>query len=161
IEGRSTRRPCVRGSHVRPLARRASGRYAGEWTRPELLARAACYRRTMIPYDDLVAALQAWRARQGLPVSTVGGSGSGATPVPSSNPGSGRTPPAPPPGRPGSEAVELDEGAMLEEQYDNEGQDFAMGFGNRGNGDSTAVGGAPQRPSDRTDPGPGRGGNWG
>ena len=24
----------------------------------------------MIPYDDLVAALQAWRARQGLPVST-------------------------------------------------------------------------------------------
>ena len=27
----------------------------------------------MIPYDDLVAALSAWRARQGLPVSTMGG----------------------------------------------------------------------------------------
>ena len=27
----------------------------------------------MIPYDDLVAALSAWRARQGLPVSTLGG----------------------------------------------------------------------------------------
>jgi len=34
----------------------------------------------MIPYDDLVAALTSWRARQGLPVA------SGALPVPGSGP---------------------------------------------------------------------------
>src|SRR4051794_5963924 len=46
---------------------------------------------SMIPYDDLVAALSAWRARQGLPVSALGGAapqpGSGPTAMPS--PGSG------------------------------------------------------------------------
>jgi hypothetical protein len=54
----------------------------------------------MIPYDDLVAALQQWRARQGLPVSTLGGGGSSAAPQPGSGPyaqpGSG------PYGQPGS-----------------------------------------------------------
>jgi hypothetical protein len=53
----------------------------------------------MIPYDDLVAALSAWRARQGLPVSTLGG-GSSSAPQPGSGPhaqpGSG------PYGQPGS-----------------------------------------------------------
>jgi hypothetical protein len=40
----------------------------------------------MIPYDDLVAALQQWRARQGLPVSTMGGGGTAAAPQPGSGP---------------------------------------------------------------------------
>ncbi len=39
----------------------------------------------MIPYDDLVAALTSWRARQGLPVSTVGGVPSSG-PIPGSGP---------------------------------------------------------------------------
>ena len=60
---------------------------------------------SMIPYDDLVAALSAWRARQGLPVSMLGGgapqAGSGPTPAPGSGPhgakpGSGPNRGAPP-----------------------------------------------------------------
>jgi hypothetical protein len=39
----------------------------------------------MIPYDDLVAALSSWRARQGLPVNTVT-AGSGPAPSPGSGP---------------------------------------------------------------------------
>ncbi|HEX4451699.1 MAG TPA: hypothetical protein VH143_12560 [Kofleriaceae bacterium] len=59
----------------------------------------------MIPYDDLVAALQAWRARQGLPVSTQQvANPSNGQPQPSiaaqsSRPG---TPPPPPPAPPTS-----------------------------------------------------------
>lgn len=59
----------------------------------------AWYRRaTMIPYDDLVAALSAWRARQGLPVSTLGGGSAAPQPGsgPHAQPGSG------PYGQPGS-----------------------------------------------------------
>jgi hypothetical protein len=124
----------------------------------------------MIPYDDLVAALSAWRARQGLPVSTMGGGGSGATAAapgsgphaqpgsgPTAKPGSGPTrsaPPAPPSGRHnavppplalGDEMQEVDETALLEEQYENEGQDFAMSFGgNQASDDSqTAIGNTP------------------
>ena len=38
----------------------------------------------------------------------------------------------------------LDEGA-----YENEGSDFAMSFGNAsGDGESTQIGGAPERPTD-------------
>ena len=102
----------------------------------------------MIPYDDLVAALSAWRARQGLPVSTMGSVGSGQT----AQPGSGPTPApmakapsgpktAPPPPRAKGSTVppplaqpdtveEVDEGALLDEaSYENEGDDFAMKFG--------------------------------
>jgi hypothetical protein len=155
----------------------------------------------MIPYDDLVAALQQWRARQGLPVSTMGGGGTAAAPQPGSGPhaqpgsgpygqtgsgpygqpgsgpygqpGSGPTrgaPPAPPRSKQPSvppplaamddEAMhEVDDAEMLEEQYDNEGSDFAMGFGNGGgDGESTAIGGAPDRPTDPNDFNRGRGG---
>jgi len=170
----------------------------------------------MIPYDDLVAALSAWRARQGLPVSTLGGGGSSAAPQPGSGPhaqpssgpyghsgsdsyaaqpgsgpyaqpgsgpyaqpgsgpyaqpGSGpaRTaPPAPPPrGKHPSEppplaAVddmqEVEDAEMLEEQYDNEGNDFAMSFGQHQVDDQTAIGGAPERPTDPSDFNGGRGG---
>ena len=131
----------------------------------------------MIPYDDLVAALSAWRARQGLPVSTLGGGGSGATPQPGSGPnaapqpgsgpnmaakaGSGPNrgmPPAPGSGRtkapsmppPMQEELDVEDAAMLEEQYENEGDDFAMAFnpGAGGDGESTAIGGAPERPTE-------------
>jgi hypothetical protein len=116
----------------------------------------------MIPYDDLVAALQAWRARQGLPVSTqapVAATSNGLTAAPA-RPGS--PPPGPPPAPKKStgsqtplplEPVDADlhlevESALIEEaHYENEGDDFAMAFGTgNGNGhhhqssDETLVG---------------------
>jgi hypothetical protein len=57
----------------------------------------------MIPYDDLVAALQAWRARQGLPVSTqqpplaVANTSNGQPPVAAQSSRPGTPPPAPAP----------------------------------------------------------------
>ena len=42
----------------------------------------------MIPYDDLVAALTAWRARQGLPVTAAPTAGSGPTAIPNTGSGS-------------------------------------------------------------------------
>jgi hypothetical protein len=75
----------------------------------------------MIPYDDLVTALQAWRAKRGLPVAHLSGSlvpppappapaAKAAVAAPVAQPGSGRTakpagkPSAPPPPR-GSQPV--------------------------------------------------------
>jgi hypothetical protein len=142
----------------------------------------------MIPYDDLVAQLQSWRARQGLPVAVSATSGS--APVVAAMPGSGPTPgsgprtapPAPPrtnpPAAPPSrmpmplaapeesldDHMEVDEAAMIDEQhYENEGDDFALAFnaataGQHEEGDSTMIGGAPERPSEPTDPTGGRGG---
>jgi hypothetical protein len=120
----------------------------------------------MIPYDDLVAALQAWRARQGLPVSTQqvapAATSNGQPPIaaqaPSSRPGT--PPPAPPPSGKRTtaprmplplaavdtadehlDALEVEEheaveSSLIEEShYENEGDDFAMSFGNKnGNG---------------------------
>jgi hypothetical protein len=144
----------------------------------KLLARGIVV--SMIPYDDLVAALSAWRARQGLPVSTMGGApGSGPTPssgsgpqqaMPGSGPNRGAPPPAPPRAAspippPLDEALDVEEAAMLEEQYETEGSDFAMSFGQGGanEAEATAIGGAPERPTDNDDMrgggGWGRGGN--
>jgi hypothetical protein len=88
----------------------------------------------MIPYDDLVAALSQWRARQGLPVSAMGG-GSGGTPAPGSGPnarpGSG---PNASSSRPGMAAahddLEVDSAAVLED------------------GDYESAGEAPERPTE-------------
>ncbi|MFT3692199.1 MAG: hypothetical protein QM831_03595 [Kofleriaceae bacterium] len=145
----------------------------------------------MIPYDDLVAALQAWRARQGLPVATpAAGPGAGSGPARPGTPppfaAARPAPPAPPPPRTSApqpaveadaEAVdhetlhehEIEEHAMIEEShYENEGDDFAMSFGQDGhNGHVSGVNGAdgsetmvghdpahdPERPSDLVDPG--------
>jgi len=151
----------------------------------------------MIPYDDLVAALSAWRARQGLPVSTLGGAGSGGTAQPGSGPtpspgsgphgyasggsgpqgyaqgGSGPTrgaPPQPPRAKqpsvppPLQQEMDVEDAEMLEEQYENEGDDFAMSFGakNADADDATSIGGAPERPTDPSDfNGGGRGGRGG
>lgn len=121
----------------------------------------------MIPYDDLVAALSAWRARQGLPVSTLGGSGAAPVAVPPA-PGSGpRTappaapspraaPPAAPPARakpttvppplaPADDALDVDAAMLEEAHYEPEGDDFAMAFNKDELAESTAIGTAPQR----------------
>lgn len=66
------------------------------------------------------------------------------------------------------DALEVEDSAMLDESaYENEGDDFAMGFSGGGDGDNaTAIGGPPQRDSVSTDPvggyptkGNGRGGH--
>jgi hypothetical protein len=128
----------------------------------------------MIPYDDLVAALSSWRARQGLPASvlTAGtgpapSSGSGpyaaqpgsgpyaAHSVPAEMPGSGshrQAPPAPPPPAAADELV-VDDAAMLtEEAYESEGDDFAMSFapgeGPPDDSEATAIGELPERPTE-------------
>lgn len=130
----------------------------------------------MIPYDDLVAALASWRARQGLPVTLMSGASAPvAAPAPAPAPApisapiaAPRTAPpgAPPGGRAGGflgsvatppplaavepvgeESLDVDDAALIEEaQYDGEGNDFAMAFGNQhGDGESTAIGVAPGR----------------
>jgi len=114
----------------------------------------------MIPYDDLVAALSAWRARQGLAVNQLAGQGSGPAPAPGSGPnakpGSGpnRAPPGPPPSssRPGMAAAPLDteplevaDELLDEEAYENEGNDFAMPFNAPA---PEADAGAPERPTE-------------
>jgi hypothetical protein len=123
----------------------------------------------MIPYDDLVAALNNWRARQGLPVAT-GPSGSGPSAAPSlmttpasgptANSGPARTaPPNAPPKAAGGyappplatpetmeDSLDVDDAALLEEaQYENEGGDFAMNFGApvENDAESTTMGHAP------------------
>jgi hypothetical protein len=126
----------------------------------------------MIPYDDLVAALTSWRARQGLPVSTVGGV-PGSGPMPGSGPvmtgsgpvaksGSGPQRAAPPMAPPkggyqppplaspdtADDSLDVDDEALLEEaQYEG---DFAMNFGSPAvekDEESTTLGHAPERDS--------------
>jgi len=51
------------------------------------------------------------------------------------------------------EALDVDDAAMLEEHYENEGDDFAMAFNPNapagGDGDdATSIGGAPERPTE-------------
>ena len=108
----------------------------------------------MIPYDDLVAALQAWRARQGLP---VGSARPAATPPPmraasravraraaratagatesAGSAADGRRTPLPlaaPDETRSTSSESIDEHALLEEaHYENEGDDFAMAFAPR------------------------------
>ena len=67
----------------------------------------------MIPYDELVIALQAWRAKKGLPIGQMSGSLVPPAPAPvshASSPGSGPgrvAPPAPPPRTPARTASQL------------------------------------------------------
>lgn len=76
----------------------------------------------MIPYDDLVVALSAWRARQGLPVASP--------PVVQAAP---RTaPPVAPP------APQVAEELVEEEAYD-AGDDYVVPLG----GESTSIGTPP------------------
>jgi hypothetical protein len=133
----------------------------------------------MIPYDDLVAALAAWRERQGMPIAGTTAataapsapavkapSGPGASSGPRSAPPPPQAarpaapPPAPAPAAratpPPLAAVEVDDDALLDEaHYDNEGSDFAMAFGQEegeGEGEATAIGVPPMQSGGRTDP---------
>lgn len=107
----------------------------------------------MIPYDELVIALQTWRAKQGLPVLQLSGA---LTPPPAA---AARTAPpmAPPPARApaavvSDDGLDVDDAALLEEaQYEPDGADFQTAFSTapHDDGESTAIGSAP-RPSDMT-----------
>jgi len=103
----------------------------------------------MIPYDDLVAALASWRARQGLPTGQLVDAPA-AKPAPA--PAAAKQAPAPAPARRQSrpvsvpaEAIEVDEEAFEEASIDRE---LDSVFGGDEVGESTAIGTtpAPARP---------------
>ncbi|MGE0401605.1 MAG: hypothetical protein AB7T06_33195 [Kofleriaceae bacterium] len=103
----------------------------------------------MIPYEDLVIALQTWRAKQGLPVAQMSGqlTPPPVTPPPPPQPFLGNVA-TPPPLAPSAETQEdsLDvEGALIEEHYENEGDDFAMAFAASGAQQEEE---APERPTE-------------
>jgi len=123
----------------------------------------------MIPYDELVVALQAWRAKRGLPVGQL--SGALVPPPPAAT--ARAAPPAPPRApsasslttQPGIEPVtdnyhgvaeahvesEQEVEALGEHEYANEGDDFAMAFQNlEAEGESTAIGSAPAPSASQT-----------
>jgi hypothetical protein len=85
----------------------------------------------MIPYDDLVVALAAWRQRQGLPVTTALGAAvasRAAAPVAPAPRAASLTPRTAPPAQ--VHVVEADDSAVIEEtRYDNEGDDFVLPLG--------------------------------
>jgi len=119
----------------------------------------------MIPYEDLVVALAAWRARQGLPVAQL------AVPPPAPPPPPPRAtprgyatpvvpraapPPAPPP-PPAPSSATLDDnydddGGLVEDgQYASAGDDYVVPLGGElveQAGESTAIGSAPESPSE-------------
>ena len=85
----------------------------------------------MIPYDDLVTALSSWRARQGLPVNTMGGAGSGPTATPGSGPTS-----AP-------HVVEAADEVLEEAAYEGD-----YGYEAQPEVEPTAIGDVPERPTE-------------
>lgn len=118
----------------------------------------------MIPYEDLVIALQTWRAKQGLPVAQLSGALTpppGAATAPAQRPpmqafppGISTPTPLPEPMGSADDPMDVDDAALLEEShYDNEGGDFGMSFGGHDDS-STSIGQPPPapigRPSDTT-----------
>jgi hypothetical protein len=96
----------------------------------------------MISYDDLVGALAAWRARQGLPVVQVAGAPAPARPAPAP---ARSTPPAAPPraaSRPPGPDPDYAESALEETPYD-ASDDYVVALGVEP-GESTAIGDAPE-----------------
>ena len=89
----------------------------------------------MIPYDDLVAALAAWRTRQGLPTGQIAAPAPAAAPKqaapapapagkrPASQPGRALSPAAAIVDSTGETSIDVDEAALLEEA-----SDFSMSF---------------------------------
>lgn len=128
----------------------------------------------MIPYEDLVIALQTWRAKQGLPVAQLSGALVPPPAPPAPMPAPMTTPPGPPPkaqnflgnvatppplAAPSEESMDVDDSALIEEaHYEPEGGDFALGFAGPGQPaqdeeDSTSIGHQPPplgRPSEMT-----------
>jgi hypothetical protein len=104
----------------------------------------------MVPYDDLVVALAAWRARQGLPVAQVAGAVPGRPPGP---PATART--APPNAPPRSFALpapiaadDFGADALVEDSvYDPAGEDYVMPLGGAiivESAEATPIGGPPE-----------------
>ena len=97
----------------------------------------------MIAYEELVVALQTWRARQGLPVTQLSGS---LTPPPAARaappaapPPKASTPPtppakaaAPPPlAPPPEDSLDVEDAALLDDShYEDPAENFTMKFGN-------------------------------
>jgi hypothetical protein len=120
----------------------------------------------MIPYDDLVAALATWRARQGLSVAQGAGaaapaqSPSGRAPAPAARTAQPRARTAPPvartappaaPPRPAAPpppaATPAPRPPSNLDEFDGEGEDFAVAFNGMlvdQTGEATAIGGAPE-----------------
>jgi hypothetical protein len=107
----------------------------------------------MIPYDDLVAALSSWRARQGLPTGQLSGATAAAKPAvaaapaasaarSSTMPGAAAAPATRVPVRAASEpAMDVDEDSFVEEaSFDRE---IDNAFGSDNLGEATAIGSAP------------------
>jgi hypothetical protein len=103
----------------------------------------------MIPYDELVAALSAWRIKKGLPVADGAPPPVIAAPPRSAPPAApARTAPpvAPPPPRHAEEALDVDDSAMIEEAALGE-SDFAYNFGqDQVESEPTSIGEAPEVP---------------
>jgi hypothetical protein len=103
----------------------------------------------MIPYDDLVAALSAWRARQGLPVVQVAGI-TPARPAAAAPPPRTAPPNAPPRAVTPAPIADDDFGAdaLVEDSaYDVAGEDYVMSLGSGvivEAAESTAIGGPPE-----------------
>jgi hypothetical protein len=137
-----------------------------------------CYCRVMIPYDDLVAALTTWRARQGLPVVRTGAATPAPAPapaqrvvaVPAAAPAARTAPinapqramPLPAPLESGLD--DFDDGALIEEGSYDSGEDYVLSLGDAGPGpgpgnEVTAIGGAPEAPGSRRGGGGGKRGN--
>lgn len=101
----------------------------------------------MIPYDDLVAALASWRAKQGLPAGTLTPAApTQAAPASPSGSTSKSGPKQAPPGSaartapaPVDDHYDVDEAALLEEaSYGDE-----YGAYGASDGEATSIGGAP------------------
>jgi len=110
----------------------------------------------MIPYDELVIALQTWRAKQGLPVAQMSApamAAPGRATPPSAPPMGGflGNVATPPPLSTSDEGLDVEEAALLEEASYSEGDDFVTSFGANlpDDGESTSIGSAP-RPSENT-----------
>jgi hypothetical protein len=109
----------------------------------------------MIPYDDLVVALAAWRARQGLPVAPIAMPAPPPPPrapaPPAARPTAPRPAPPPPPQGSGSDD-DFDDGGLVEDgQYSSAGDDYVVPLGGdmvEQLGESTAIGAAPEPPSE-------------
>jgi hypothetical protein len=102
----------------------------------------------MIPYDDLVVALSAWRARQGLPVAQSAAAAQPArvraAPAPAPAAPAARATPARPAAAQVPAASDFDEPALVEDGDDNDsGEDYVMQLGDN-TAEPTAISGVPE-----------------
>ena len=127
----------------------------------------------MIAYEELVVALQTWRARQGLPVTQLSGALTPPPPAPAKPPAPPAKPPAPPAkvaappplAPPPEDSLDVEDAALLDEgQYGEPaepGENFTLKFDHNieADSESTNIQGEPAtRASDGfgapTDPNP-------